>query len=93
MRRYGYELATDAAIEIDPSAFDAARRLSDERKHEAWRTLEATNFRDYVLRRQRAEYLATVRARMETLRTARQPAGVADRQRLDELVTPFEVTD
>jgi hypothetical protein len=30
---------------------------------------------------------------METLRTARQPAGVADRQRLDELVTPFEVTD
>lgn len=93
MRRYGYELATDAAIEIDPSNFDAARRLSDERKHEAWRTLEATNFRDYVLRRQRAEYLATVRVRMETLRTARQPAGVADRQRLDELVTPFEVTD
>lgn len=93
MRRYGYELATDAAVEIDPSAFDAARRLSDERKHEAWRTLEATNFRDYVLRRQRAEYLATVRARMEALRTARQPAGVAERQRLDELVTPFEVTD
>ncbi|NRO97054.1 sulfotransferase [Paraburkholderia sp. NMBU_R16] len=93
MRRYGYELATDAAVDIDTSAFDVARRLSDERKHEAWRTLEATNFRDYVLRRQRAEYLASVRARMEALRAARQAAGVADRQRLDELVTPFEVTD
>lgn len=93
MRRYGYEFATQASVEIDPSAFDAARRLSDERKHEAWRTLEATNFRDYVLRRQRAEYLAAVRARMEDLRASSKAAGVASRHRLEELVAPFEVTD
>ena len=93
MQRYGYEFATDASVEIDPSAFDAARRHSDERKHEAWRTLEATNFRDYVLRRQRAEYLAAVRARMEDLRTSSQTAGIALRHRLEELVAPFEVTD
>lgn len=93
MRRYGYEFATDASVDIDPSAFDAARRLSDERKHEAWRTLEATNFRDYVLRRQRAEYLAAVRGRMEGLYAARKEAGAPLQHRLDELVTPFEVTD
>jgi len=93
MRRYGYEFATQASVEIDPSAFDAARRLSDERKHEAWRTLEATNFRDYVLRRQRAEYLAAVRVRMEDLRASSKAAGIASRHRLDELVAPFEVTD
>jgi hypothetical protein len=93
MRRYGYEFATHASVEIDPSAFDAARRLSDERKHEAWRTLEATNFRDYVLRRQRAEYLAAVRARMEDLRASTKAADVASRHRLEELVAPFEVTD
>ncbi len=93
MRRYGYEFATDASVEIDPCAFDAARRLSDERKHDAWRTLEATNFRDYVLRRQRAEYLSAVRARMEDLRTVGKAAGVGARGRLEELLTPFEVTD
>ena len=93
MRRYGYEFATDASVEIDPSAFDAARRASDERKHEAWRMLEGTNFRDYVLRRQRAEYLAAVRARMEGLGAARQKFGLVQRHRLEELVTPFEVTD
>ncbi|GLU35839.1 sulfotransferase [Trinickia caryophylli] len=92
MHRYGYELATAADAPVDAAAYEAARRRSDDGKAEAWHALERSNFRDFVLRRQRAEYLASVRARMEQVAAARGPAD-ARVQRLDELAEPFEVTD
>jgi hypothetical protein len=92
MRRYGYELATDASTAIDTGALDAARSRSEVRRADAWGELERTNFRDFALRRQRAEYLQTVRARMEqqaALRAQRPMSPV----KLDELDAAFEVTD
>jgi hypothetical protein len=56
----------------------------------AWHDLERANFRDYVLRRARADYLAQVRARLEQgAAHARAGAPV----KLDELKEAFEVTD
>jgi hypothetical protein len=93
MRRYGYELITDASADIDAFDCDAARGRSDGNREKAWRTLETENFRDYALRRHRAEYLATVRDRMEQLAAARASAGPATLVKLDELESPFVVTD
>jgi hypothetical protein len=91
MQRYGYQLMTDGAAAIDPTAFDAARRRSDAGREHAWNELEQTNFRDYVLRRHRAEYLASVRERLHRLAAARQ--APAEPYKLDKLSSAFEVTD
>ena len=93
MRRYGYERLTDASASISAGAFDAARLASDERRALAWQTLERTNFRDFALRRQRAEYLAAVRARMEQCASARAACHDEPPATLDELTEAFEVTD
>lgn len=93
MHRYGYEPMTGATARIDASAFDAARLASDEARTQAWQTLERTNFRDFALRRHRAEYLATVRARMEQCARARAQRGDEAPVKLDELTEAFEVTD
>lgn len=93
MHRYGYERMTDATARIDATAFDAARLASDEARTQAWQTLERTNFRDFALRRHRAEYLATVRARMEQCARARAQRGDEAPVKLDELTEAFEVTD
>ena len=93
MQRYGYERMTGAAARIDASAFDAARQTSDEARTHAWQTLERTNFRDFALRRHRAEYLASVRARMEQCAHTRAQRGDEAPVKLDELAEAFEVTD
>ncbi|MGN6085210.1 sulfotransferase family protein [Trinickia sp.] len=93
MQRYGYERLTDASASIATGAFDAARLASEHRRALAWQTLERTNFRDYALRRQRAEYLAAVRARMEQCANARAARGDEAPAQLDELTEAFEVTD
>jgi hypothetical protein len=99
MQRYGYERATEGALDIEAAAYDRARRRSALAKDDAWRRLEATNFRDFVLRQHRAEYLHGVRERMERHAAARAAAGEAASvldsasTRLDELDAPFEVTD
>lgn len=93
MRRYGYERMTDATAVIDASAFDAARHASEQARAQSWQTLERTNFRDFALRRHRAEYLATVRARMEQCARTRAQQGVQAPVKLDELTEAFEVTD
>jgi hypothetical protein len=93
MQRYGYERMTDATAHVDAAAFDAARCTSESGRAQAWQVLERTNFRDFALRRHRAEYLASVRARMEqcaAVRTARSDAALV---KLDELTATFEVTD
>ncbi len=93
MRRYGYERMTDATAVIDASAFDAARHASEQARAQSWQTLERTNFRDFALRRHRAEYLATVRARMEQCAHTRAQHGEQAPVKLDELTEAFEVTD
>lgn len=96
MQRYGYERLTRATASISENAFDAARRVSDLARAQAWQALEHTNFRDFTLRRHRSEFLASVRARMAQCASARAalhaetPAEVV---KLDELTGAFEVTD
>ncbi|PMS22714.1 sulfotransferase [Trinickia dabaoshanensis] len=93
MRRYGYERMTGATAKIDAAAFDAARVASDAARERAWETLERTNFRDFALRRHRAEYLASVRARMQQCAQARTQRSDCAPVKLDELIEAFEVTD
>lgn len=93
MQRYGYERMTDTTAEIDAAAFDAARCASETGRAHAWQVLERTNFRDFALRRHRAEYLASVRVRMEQCAAIRTARGDAAPVKLDELTQAFAVTD
>jgi len=90
MHRYGYELMTAADAVLTDASFEAARVRSQTAREAAWQDLEFTNFRDYVLRRARADYLAQVRARLEQ-GAAHAKAGAP--VKLDELKEAFEVTD
>ncbi|MET3133128.1 hypothetical protein AAKU55_003410 [Oxalobacteraceae bacterium GrIS 1.11] len=65
MLRYNYELMTAAQADLADAVMPAARLRSDAGKQDAWRELEKNHFRDYVLRRFRADYLAKVRSRLE----------------------------
>ncbi|CAB3719145.1 sulfotransferase family protein [Trinickia soli] len=93
MQRYGYERMTDGGAAIDAKTLDAARATSDLGRGQAWQTLERSNFRDFALRRHRAEYLATVRARMEQWAAARATQRHDEAGKLDELTEAFEVHD
>jgi hypothetical protein len=90
MHRYGYELMTAADAVLTEASFEAAGVRSQAAREAAWQDLERANFRDYVLRKARADYLAQVRARLEQgAAHARAGAPV----KLDELKEAFEVTD
>jgi len=92
MEMYGYEPMTDAHATIDAGAVHAARAHSDAARRDAWHILEGTNFRDYVLRQQRADYLVTVRQRLE--RHALQVASHSHLHQLNEInLATFEVQD
>jgi hypothetical protein len=65
MDMYGYERMTQAQAPLGEAVFKAARERSEARKQQAWRELEQNNYRDYVLRRFRADYLAKVRSSLE----------------------------
>ncbi len=75
MEQYGYELMTPGRAVLADSALPAARARSEAGRQHAWRELEQHNFRDYILRRYRADYLAKVRSRMEQLASAAQKAA------------------
>lgn len=93
MARYGYERMTDANAVIDTAARQAAREHSEAARQAAWRELEQGNFRDYVLRKHRANYLAALRERLmdQTALATAHPSGAP--YKLDALNTAFEVTD
>jgi hypothetical protein len=82
MAQYGYELMTPALADAAPAdgALTAARTRSDAGKQHAWRELEQNNFRDYILRRYRADYLAKVRSRMEQIQVAAPVPAPAEAQ-------------
>jgi len=70
MREYGYEFMTPAGTPLTDGDLAAARQRSDNGRQLAWRELERANFRDYLLRRVRADYLASVRQRLEASRAS-----------------------
>lgn len=70
MREYGYEFMTPAGAPLTEADLAAARQRSDNGRQLAWRELERANFRDYLLRRVRADYLAGVRQRLEVSRAS-----------------------
>lgn len=91
MDRYGYSRLTAADAIVTPELRAQARLRSDEGRERAWRDLEQDNFRDYVLRRCRADYLTQLNARLS--QQAAQP-GRNTIVTLDELdPAAFEVTD
>jgi len=91
MDRYGYTRLADGDAVIAPGMRALAVERSDEGRERAWRDLEQSNFRDYVLRRCRADYMAQLRARLG--QQAAQP-GRNTIAKLDELdPAAFEVTD
>ncbi|MGH8808278.1 MAG: sulfotransferase family protein [Noviherbaspirillum sp.] len=65
MHLYGYEMITNAQATITENAFKTARERSEAGKQVAWNELEKNNFRDYILRRFRADYLGKVRSSLE----------------------------
>lgn len=94
MQRYGYERMTDTTAAFDKALLDEARDRSNQARTEAWRELEHTNFRDFALRCHRAEYLASVRWRMQQAGKARAAAqSDAAPVKLNTLSKAFEITD
>lgn len=92
MDRYGYTRLTQGDADLSPATRAEAVTRSDANRERAWRDLEQDNFRDYVLRRCRADYLAQLRARLG--QRSPQPeynTAVATLSELDPAA--FEVTD
>lgn len=69
---YGYELMTKAGAAIDEHTIKAARERSDAGRQAAWRDLANNNYRDFILRRFRADYLARVRSSLEHMPVMRE---------------------
>jgi hypothetical protein len=65
MALYGYELMTDAQATISDSMMASSRERSETAKRCAWHDLEHNDYRDFILRRFRADYLQQVRNRLE----------------------------
>ena len=61
MAHYGYERMTQARATITDDTWNAARRHSDVGRQTAWSDLEQNNYRDFILRRFRSDYLQRVR--------------------------------
>ncbi|MBA5637878.1 sulfotransferase [Duganella sp. LX20W] len=91
MQRYGYTPMTPGVTVITPAMEAQARAHSDAAREQAWHELEHDNFRDFALRRCRADYLAKLRERLE--QQAGRPAlgGTRTLAALDPAA--FEVTD
>lgn len=92
MDRYGYTRLAAGDADLSPARRADAVARSDAGRERAWRDLEQDNFRDYVLRRCRADYLGQLRARLsqQALQPGRDNAIVT----LSELdPSAFEVSD
>jgi hypothetical protein len=78
MRSYGYEFMTDASAPIPDEAVLASRaQRSTLGRAQAWSQLSTTNYRDFVLRRVRADHLAGVRERLDHAHRSRLHAATA----------------
>lgn len=70
MQRYGYEFMTDATAKISNERIEAARARSKEERERAWSNMHGENYRDFILRRFRADYLSNLRERLQRSSTA-----------------------
>ena len=78
MRSYGYEFMTDANAPVPDEAVLASRaQRSAVGRAQAWSQLSSTNYRDFVLRRVRADHLAAVRERLNVAHQSRLHAAAA----------------
>ncbi|MFZ6656190.1 sulfotransferase family protein [Undibacterium sp. TJN19] len=64
MQLYGYELMTDACLECNKDLVQAAKEKSARGREAAWDNLKHNNYKDYILRRFRADYLANLSQRL-----------------------------
>lgn len=91
MERYGYERMGAGGADTGPAALAEAKRRSDAGRIRAWGELEDSNFRDFMLRRCRADYLDLVRQRLERRPAPQADAVLSTLEALDPAA--FEVTD
>jgi hypothetical protein len=69
MQLYGYELMTAANADIPNQSLIQARESSTVARAKAWEALRVNNFKDYILRRFRADYLAGLNERLPQLQS------------------------
>ncbi|CAJ0703812.1 sulfotransferase family protein [Ralstonia holmesii] len=95
MTRYGYAPLTAANAHIETRELEAARMRSEADRQTAWRALEADNYRDFVLRRHRADFLSSVRERLMLQAMTAAAVKPTVPHRLEVLTDPaaFEVAD
>lgn len=65
MDLYGYERMTSDNIELNIESQKSARDLSEKKKLTAWTELKTNNYKDYTLRRFRADYIQMIKSRMK----------------------------
>ena len=65
MDRYGYERMTAGKSPLTLDELTAARHVSEEKRRDAWINLSKNNYKDYVLRMARADYLHMVGERLQ----------------------------
>ncbi len=64
MEFYGYDRMTPAAASVDPERIQASKIRSDANRIRAWERLEQENYRDYLLRRFRQDYIDDLARRL-----------------------------
>ena len=64
MDLYGYERMTKAVTHLSPSMLEEAKATSAMKRSEAWLRLKENNFKDFILRRFRADYLNSLATRL-----------------------------
>ncbi len=75
MDQYGYERMTPGKAKITPRIIAEAKKRSELKRAQAWEDLARKDHRDYALRRFRADYLRSVKERLERERKSRKKAG------------------
>ena len=75
MDQYGYERMTPGKAKITPRLIAEAKKRSEIKRKQAWEDLAGNDHRDYVLRMFRADYLRSVKDRLEREQKGRAAAG------------------
>lgn len=88
MQRYGYARMSEANVSVGPELLAQSQLRSAAGRERAWRDMEQDNFRDYALRRCRADYLAQLRGRLELQVSG---GGIVTLDELDPAT--FEISD
>ncbi len=65
MQLYGYEMMSPADFKLDADFIQAAKEKSERGRTQAWLNLQTQNYKDFVLRRFRAEYLSSLKQRLQ----------------------------